>query len=47
MNQALFRAYTNRQISLDEAMVCSSDTIELEQMLGERTNSMHAARGAK
>ncbi|MFA4947187.1 MAG: type IV pilus twitching motility protein PilT [Candidatus Krumholzibacteriia bacterium] len=47
MNQALFRAYTNRQISLDEAMVCSSDTIELEQMLGERSNSMHAARSAK
>ncbi len=37
MNQALFRSYTNRQISLDEAMTCSSDTVELEQMLGERT----------
>lgn len=36
MNQSLFRAYTNRQISLDEAMTCSSDTIELEQMIGER-----------
>jgi twitching motility protein PilT len=36
MNQSLFRAYTNRQISLDEAMTSSSDTIELEQMIGER-----------
>jgi twitching motility protein PilT len=47
MNQALFRAYTSRQISLEEAMVCSSDTIELEQMLGERAASMHAARSAR
>jgi len=44
MNQALFRAYVNRQISLDEAMTCSSDTIELEQMVGERANGAHAAR---
>jgi len=47
MNQALFRAYTNRQITLEEAMTCSSDTIELEQMLGERANNMHAARVTK
>lgn len=46
MNQALFRAYTNRHISLDEAMTCSSDTAELEQMLGERTSS-YASRGAR
>jgi twitching motility protein PilT len=46
MNQGLFRAYMNRQISLDEAMTCSSDTIELEQMLGERSG-VNAARSMK
>jgi Tfp pilus assembly ATPase PilU len=37
MNQSLFRAYANRQISLDEAMRRSSDPIELEQMVGGRS----------
>ncbi len=34
MNQCLFKAYMNRQISLDEAMRRSHDPVELEQMLG-------------
>jgi len=46
MNQALFRAYMNRQITLDEAMTSSSDTVELEQMLGERSG-LNAARCMK
>jgi twitching motility protein PilT len=46
MNQALFRAYASRSITLDDAMVCSSDPTELEQMLGERSNA-YAGRGAK
>jgi twitching motility protein PilT len=37
MNQALFKAYVNRQVSMEEAMRRSSDPIELEQMLGERS----------
>lgn len=37
MNQGLYKAYVNRQISLDEAMRRSSDPIELEQMIGERS----------
>ncbi len=37
MNQALFTAYVNRQISMEEALRRSSDPIELEQMLGERS----------
>lgn len=37
MNQSLFKAYMNRQISLDEAMRRSHDPIELEQMLGGST----------
>jgi twitching motility protein PilT len=46
MNQALFRAYANRTITLDEAMVWSSDPAELQQMLGERAGA-YASRGAK
>jgi len=37
MNQALFRAYAARQITVEEAMRRTSDPIELEQMIGERT----------
>ena len=33
MNQALFQAYVNKLISLEEAMARSTDTKELEQML--------------
>ncbi len=36
MNQALFEAFVNRKLSLDEAMRRSSDPVELEQMLGDR-----------
>lgn len=36
MNQSLFKAYVNRQITLDEASRRSPDPIELEQMLGGR-----------
>ena len=39
MNQALFEAFVNRKISLDEAMRRSSDPVELEQMLGERAGA--------
>lgn len=46
MNQALFRAYTNRQISLDEAMTNSPDALELEQMIGERVTN-HDYRTAR
>jgi twitching motility protein PilT len=46
MNQALFRGYTNRQITLDEAMTNSSDALELEQMIGERVMT-HDYRTAK
>lgn len=46
MNQALFRAYMNKQIALDEAMTCSPDPAELEQMLGERSGS-YAGRASK
>jgi len=35
MNQGLHRAYMMRQISLEEAMGRSSDTKELQQMLGK------------
>ncbi|MCK4539468.1 MAG: type IV pilus twitching motility protein PilT [Candidatus Krumholzibacteria bacterium] len=35
MNQALFAAYCDRKISLEEAMRRTSDPTELEQMLGE------------
>jgi len=37
MNQSLFKAYANRQITLDESMRRSSDPIELEQMIGGRS----------
>ena len=37
MNQSLFKAQVNRQITLDEAMRRSPDPIELEQMLGGRS----------
>jgi twitching motility protein PilT len=33
MNQALYRLYVTRQISLEEAMGRSSDLTEFEQML--------------
>jgi twitching motility protein PilT len=33
MNQALYRLYVTRQISLEEAMGRSSDLAEFEQML--------------
>jgi len=36
MNQALFKAFINRQISLEEALRRSPDPVELEQMLGEK-----------
>ncbi len=36
MNQALYRAVTERKIARNEAMMRSSDTIELEQMFGEK-----------
>ncbi|HSG29802.1 MAG TPA: type IV pilus twitching motility protein PilT [Candidatus Krumholzibacterium sp.] len=39
MNQALFAAYCDRKISLEEAMRRSHDPVELEQMLGETSNS--------
>jgi len=37
MNQSLFKAYANRQITLDESMRRSPDPIELEQMIGGRS----------
>ncbi len=46
MNQGLFRGYTNRQISLDEAMTNTSDALELEQMIGERVTT-HDYRNVK
>jgi len=42
MNQALFKAYCDRKISYEEAMRRSSDTVELEQMMGERAGSGNA-----
>ncbi|MBU8921534.1 MAG: type IV pilus twitching motility protein PilT [Bacteroidales bacterium] len=39
MNQALFAAYCDRKISLEEAMRRTSDSVELEQMLGERAGT--------
>jgi twitching motility protein PilT len=42
MNQALFEAFVNRKLSLDEAMRRSSDPIELEQMLGDRAGVSNA-----
>ncbi len=38
MNQSIFRAYTNRQISRGEALRRSSDPLELQQMLGEKAD---------
>ncbi|MCD6379872.1 type IV pilus twitching motility protein PilT [bacterium] len=37
MNQALYRAVVNRKIARGEALRRSSDTIELEQMFGEKS----------
>ncbi len=37
MNQAMFQAYIDRKISIEEAKNRSHDTLELEQMLGERS----------
>jgi Tfp pilus assembly pilus retraction ATPase PilT len=37
MNQALYRAVMDRKIARNEAMRMSSDTIELEQMFGEKS----------
>jgi twitching motility protein PilT len=39
MNQALFKAYCDRKLSMEEIMRRSSDPVELEQMLGERTGA--------
>jgi twitching motility protein PilT len=39
MNQALFAAYCDRKISLEEAMRRTSDSVELEQMLGEKSGT--------
>ncbi|MBN1885796.1 MAG: type IV pilus twitching motility protein PilT [Candidatus Krumholzibacteriota bacterium] len=39
MNQSLFNAYVNRQISMDEAVRRSSDPIELQQMMGDRAGT--------
>ncbi|MBN2185445.1 MAG: type IV pilus twitching motility protein PilT [Candidatus Krumholzibacteriota bacterium] len=39
MNQALFQAYCDRNISREEAMRRSSDPIELEKMMGERAGA--------
>jgi twitching motility protein PilT len=39
MNQGLFQAFVNRKISLDEAMRRSSDSVELEKMLGDRAGA--------
>ena len=39
MNQALYRAVTERKIARDEALRRSSDTIELEQMFGEKSTA--------
>ena len=35
MNQGLFQAFVNRQISLEECMGRSPNTAELEQLLGK------------
>jgi Tfp pilus assembly ATPase PilU len=35
MNQALFQAYINKHISMDEALGRSPEAKELEQMMGK------------
>jgi twitching motility protein PilT len=40
LNQALYRAYINRQISLDEAMGRTTDPEELQQMIGEKVEAV-------
>jgi twitching motility protein PilT len=40
MNQSIFRAYTTRQITREEAMRRSPDPLELQQMLGEKAEEV-------
>jgi len=39
MNQALFNAYLNREVSREEAMRRSSDPQELANMIGEKVDA--------